>query len=69
MVDIWWAFTSPYRSFAIQDASGAWGLLVLAVAMAAGGWIGTHVAVTKGEGAIRLVLNIALVVLIVKLLL
>ncbi|MBX3286114.1 MAG: PAS domain-containing protein, partial [Actinobacteria bacterium] len=35
MVVIWWAFTSPYRSFAIQDARGAWGLLVLAVAMAA----------------------------------
>lgn len=42
--------------------------VILAVTMSAGGWVGTHVAVTKGEGAIRLVLNVALVVLIVKLL-
>ncbi len=43
--------------------------LILAAAMAAGGWVGSHVAVTKGEGAIRIVLNVALVALIIKLLL
>lgn len=43
--------------------------LILAIAQAAGGWVGSHVAVTKGEGVIRVVLNVALVALIVKLLL
>lgn len=42
--------------------------IVLAIAMAAGGWIGSHLAVTKGEGLIRVVLNITLAILIVKLL-
>ena len=42
--------------------------VILAVAMSAGGWIGTHVVVAKGEGVIRLVLNVALIVMIVKLL-
>lgn len=42
--------------------------ILLAVAQAAGGWIGSHVAVTRGEGAIRTALNIALVALIIKLL-
>ncbi|MBX3180694.1 MAG: sulfite exporter TauE/SafE family protein [Candidatus Hydrogenedentes bacterium] len=46
-----------------------WGYaLILAIAMAAGGWIGSHLAVTKGEGLIRVVLNITLAILIVKLL-
>jgi uncharacterized membrane protein YfcA len=42
--------------------------VILAVAMSAGGWIGTHVVVATGEGVIRLVLNVALIVMIVKLL-
>lgn len=42
--------------------------LILAVAMAAGGWAGSHFAVNKGEGVIRIALNIALTVLIIKLL-
>ncbi len=43
--------------------------LILAVAMAAGGWAGSHFAVNKGEGVIRIALNIALTFLIIKLLL
>jgi len=43
--------------------------LILAVAMAVGGWAGSHFAVNKGEGVIRIALNIALTVLIIKLLL
>ncbi len=42
--------------------------LILAVAMSIGGWFGSHFAVDKGEGVIRIVLNVALVVLIIKLL-
>lgn len=42
--------------------------IILAAAMAAGGWIGSSVAVAKGEGLIRIVLNVALVVLVIKLL-
>lgn len=43
--------------------------VILAAAMAGGGWIGSHIAVARGERLIRVVLNVALVVLIVKLLL
>ena len=43
--------------------------LVLAAGMALGGWIGSHVAVGKGEKLIRIVLNIALVAMAAKLLL
>ncbi len=43
--------------------------LVLAVGMAMGGWVGSHVAVGKGEKLIRIVLNVALVALAAKLLL
>lgn len=42
--------------------------IILAVAMAIGGWLGSHAAVTKGEGFIRVALNVALSVLVVKLL-
>jgi uncharacterized protein len=42
--------------------------LILAGAMAVGGWFGSHFAVDKGEGFIRIALNVALTVLIVKLL-
>lgn len=45
-----------------------WGRgLILAVAMSAGGWLGSHAAVDRGEGFIRVALNIALTVLIIKL--
>lgn len=45
-----------------------WGRgLVLAVAMSVGGWLGSHAAVDKGEGFIRVALNVALTVLIIKL--
>ena len=43
--------------------------LVLAAGMALGGWIGSHVAVGKGEKLIRIVLNIALVAMAARLLL
>ncbi len=42
--------------------------LVLAAGMALGGWIGSHVAVGKGEKFIRIVLNVALVAMAAKLL-
>jgi uncharacterized membrane protein YfcA len=45
-----------------------WGRgLILAAAMATGGWLGSHAAVDKGEGFIRVALNIALTILIIKL--
>jgi uncharacterized membrane protein YfcA len=43
--------------------------LVLAIGNALGGWIATRLALKKGEGLIRIILNIALVVMAVKLLL
>jgi len=43
--------------------------VVLACGNAAGGWIGSHVAVKKGERAIRIVFNIILVIMVVKLVL
>ncbi len=43
--------------------------LVLAAGMALGGWIGSHVAVGKGEKLIRIVLNVALVAMAARLLL
>lgn len=46
-----------------------WGLgFYLALGNALGGWIGTHVALTKGEPLIRKVLNLTLVAIIIKLL-
>lgn len=41
---------------------------ILAIGNAAGGWIGAHFAVKKGERAIRLILNIVLVVMALDLL-
>jgi uncharacterized membrane protein YfcA len=46
-----------------------WALgLVLAVGTSIGGWVGSHLAVRKGDPFIRLVLNITLTALVVKLL-
>ncbi len=42
--------------------------LALAVGMALGGWIGSHVAVGRGERFIRIIFNVALVALAVRLL-
>ena len=42
--------------------------LVVAVGTSVGGWIGAHLTVSKGEGFIRLVIEIALAVMAVKLL-
>jgi len=42
--------------------------IILAVTMSAGGWIGTHVAVTRGESVIRAVLNVTLALMIIRLL-
>ncbi len=42
--------------------------LVLAVGTALGGWIGSHLAVRKGDPFIRIVLNVTLAALVVKLL-
>ena len=42
--------------------------LALAIGMALGGWIGSHVAVGRGERAIRIIFNVALVALAVRLL-
>jgi len=42
--------------------------LVLSVGTSIGGWIGSHLAVRKGDPFIRVVLNIALAALVVKLL-
>ncbi len=42
--------------------------LVLAVGTSAGGWVGSHLAVKKGDPFIRIVLNVTLAILAVKLL-
>ena len=42
--------------------------IVLALGNAIGGYLGAHFAVTKGEGLIRLVLNLVLVAFIIRLL-
>lgn len=42
--------------------------LALAIGNSIGGWLGAHWSVTRGEGAIKLVLNIAIVAIIIKLL-
>ncbi len=42
--------------------------ICLALGNSIGAWIGAHIAVTKGEGLIKTVLNIVLVVFIIKLL-
>lgn len=43
--------------------------LVLAIGTSIGGWIGSHLAVKKGDPFIRIVLNVALAALAIKLLL
>lgn len=45
-----------------------WLGLILATGNATGGWIASHVAVDKGDGFIKIVLNIALIGMAVKLL-
>ncbi|MBN1378810.1 MAG: sulfite exporter TauE/SafE family protein [Gammaproteobacteria bacterium] len=42
--------------------------LFLALGMATGGWLSTHIMIRKGEGLIRIVFNLALLVIIIKLL-
>lgn len=42
--------------------------LVLAIGTSIGGWVGSHLAVKKGDPFIRLILNITLTALVVKLL-
>jgi len=42
--------------------------IFLAVGNSIGGWLGAHISVVKGENTIKLVLNIALIAMIVKLL-
>ena len=42
--------------------------ICLALGNSIGAWIGAHIAVTKGEGLIKTVLNVVLVVFIIKLL-
>ena len=41
--------------------------LILALGNASGAWVGTHVAIRKGERVIKIVLNVALVVMAIKL--
>ena len=41
----------------------------LAVGTTAGGWIGAHYTVKRGEGLIRVILNVVLVVMAIRLLL
>jgi hypothetical protein len=43
--------------------------LVLAIGSASGAWVSTHLAIRKGERIIKLVLNIALVAMAIKLIL
>ncbi len=43
--------------------------IVLAVGYSAGGWLGSHCVITKGEGLIRVILYVALAVMAAKLLL
>ena len=63
------AYTIVAIAMFARSGNIIWGYgLILAATMSAGGWIGSHVAVTKGEGAIRAVLNVTLVLLIIKLL-
>ena len=64
---------AAYTTVAIAFFAGSGNILwlhsvILAVTMSAGGWLGAHMAVAKGEGLIRLVLTAALLVMVVKLL-
>jgi len=64
------AFTLVSVGFFAWSGNIQWGYgLILAAAMSAGGWIGSHVAVEKGEGFIRVALNVTLTILIIKLIL
>lgn len=46
-----------------------WGVgLSLAIGNSIGGWLGAHISVVKGESTIKIVLNLALVAMIIKLL-
>lgn len=64
------AFTVIALGFFAWSGNVMWARgLILAVAMSAGGWVGSHAAVERGEGFIRIALNVALTLLIIKLLL
>lgn len=53
----------------VINSKVCWGIgLCLAAGMGLGGWIGSHLAVTKGERWIRLVLLISVILMAVKLL-
>jgi uncharacterized protein len=54
--------------FALQGKVWWIGGLALAVGNAAGAWIGTHVTISRGEGAIRAVFTIAVIAMGIKLL-
>jgi len=61
-----------YTAFALIvfafNGKVCWGIgLCLAVGMGLGGWIGSHLAVAKGERWIRLVLTICVVAMVIKL--
>jgi hypothetical protein len=52
-----------------REGQIAWGIgVVLAAGNAIGGWVGAHYAVKKGERLIRIVLNVVLVVMAIRLL-
>ena len=66
------AIILPYSILALvifaRETGVLWGAgLALALGNAAGGWLGVHFAVKKGEKLVKLVFNLALAALIVKL--
>lgn len=62
-------YTLAALSVFLVEGNVLWPLgLVVAVGTSIGGWIGAHLSVNKGEGFIRLVIEIALAVMAVKLL-
>ncbi len=53
----------------ITQVELAWMLgICLAVGNSVGGWMGAHMAIRKGEGLIKIILNVVLVLFIIKLL-
>ena len=64
------AYTSVALAVFAYEGRVDWAVgLLLAAGNSTGAWIGTHVAVKKGDRIVRIVLNVALVVMAIKLLL
>ncbi len=62
-------YTVPSLAIFALSGNVYWGAgLILGVGNAAGGWLGTHVQVTRGEGVVRVVLVVAVLAMALKLL-